>query len=65
MQVQAIQLPPVPVMEWVRFAESVGLPPDVIRGMLDKEHLPSIKIGKRRFVNLVLLTQMCLAEAGE
>lgn len=52
-------------MEWVRFAESVGLPPDVIRGMLDKEHLPSIKIGKRRFVNLVLLTQMCLAEGTE
>lgn len=64
-EIQAIQLPPVPIMEWVKFAESVGLPSDVIRGLLDKEHLPAIKFGKRRFVNLARLTQMCLSEAAE
>lgn len=64
-EVTAIQLPPVPIMEWVRFSEVVGLPPDVIRGLLDKEHLPSIKFGKRRFVNLARLTQVCLNEGPE
>lgn len=64
-EVTAIQLPPVPIMEWVKFSEVVGLPSDVIRGMLDKEHIPAIKFGKRRFVNLARLTQICLNEVAE
>lgn len=65
MEVTAVQLPPLPIMEWSRFAELVGLPRDVIRGMMDKDHLPSVKFGKRRFVNLAALTQMCLSEGAE
>lgn len=65
MEVSTVQLPPVPIMEWVRFAETVGLPAEVVRGLLDKDHLPAIRFGKRRFVNLAKLTQMCLSEAAE
>lgn len=63
--VTAIQLPSVPIMEWTRFAEQVGLPRDVIRGMLCRDQLPSKKFGKRLFVNLAALTQICLSEVAE
>lgn len=54
------QLPAVPLMHWQAFARSVGLDDDVVRGLCDKGHLPVLKIGKHRFVNLAVLTRTCL-----
>lgn len=63
--VAAIQLPPVPIMEWEKFSQVVGLSTDVVRGLIDRRQLPSIRLGRRRFVNLARLTQICLNEAPE
>lgn len=63
---QVVQLPPVPLMHWRRFAEMVGLEEGVVRGLCDKGYLPVVNQGKYRFINLALLTQRCLeADVGE
>lgn len=59
-EVQINQLPPVPIMHWQAFAKSVGLDEEVVRGLCEKDHLPTIKLGKHRFINLAKLQQMCL-----
>lgn len=62
---QITQLPAVPIMHWRQFALAVGLDDGVIRGLCDKGHLPSITLGKNRFINLAKLTQQCLTEGGD
>ncbi|HEX7029297.1 MAG TPA: hypothetical protein VF254_01785 [Gammaproteobacteria bacterium] len=52
----------VPVMTKERFARLVGVEVGVVRGMLDRRHLPAIKIGRHRFVNVAVLRARCLAE---
>jgi len=55
----------VPVMTKERFAELVGVEVGVVRGMLDRSYLPSIKIGRHRFINVAALQARCLAENSE
>lgn len=50
----------VPVMSQEKFAEKVGVTADTIRGMVDTKALDTVKIGKRRWINLAALTQKCL-----
>ncbi|HEX7030366.1 MAG TPA: hypothetical protein VF254_07200 [Gammaproteobacteria bacterium] len=57
--------PSIPVMTKERFAELVGVEVGVVRGMLDRRHLPSVKIGRHRFVNVAALAARCLAEDSE
>lgn len=47
-------------MHWQAFAKSVGLQEEIIRGLCEKEHLPTIRFGKHRFINLAKLQKMCL-----
>lgn len=56
----SVLVPPVPVMEVCRFAELVGVSPDVVRGWIDKGHIPTTKIGRYRLVNIALLTKEAL-----
>ncbi len=51
----------VPVMAKGRFAEMVGLSQGTVQGMIEKGHLPSIKIGRHRLINLVALNKACQA----
>lgn len=60
----SVVVPPVPVMAAERFAELVGVSPDVVRGWMDKGYIPTTKIGRWRLVNIALLTQESLT-AGE
>jgi len=55
----------VPVMTREQFAFHSGLGEEVVRGMLEKGHLPSIKIGRHRLVNLIRLSTEALTEAWE
>ncbi|WP_295720433.1 DNA-binding protein [uncultured Halovibrio sp.] len=48
---------PVPVMSKERFAEMTGLSEGQVRGMIEKGHLPSMKCGKARMVNIARLSQ--------
>ncbi len=43
-----------------RFAQLSGLTEGQVRGMIEKGHLPSIKIGKPRLVNVAALSQEAL-----
>lgn len=53
-----------PVLTQEQFAVRVGLPVDVIRGMIERQQLPSKKYGKRRLVNIAAITAECLKEIG-
>lgn len=50
-----------PVMTKEKFAQHSGLAEGVIQGMIEKGHLPSVKIGRYRLVNLARLAEECLA----
>jgi len=63
---QGLQRWPVffPVMTKEKFAELSGLAEGVIQGMIEKGHLPSIKIGRYRLVNVAKLAVECGDKAG-
>jgi hypothetical protein len=54
-----------PVMTKAKFSEISGLGEDIIRGMIERGHLPTVKIGKHRLVNTALLTSECLNQEFE
>lgn len=49
-----------PVMTQERFANETGLRPEQVRGQVARGHLPTIKVGKLRMINLIQLARMCL-----
>lgn len=49
-----------PLVTRERFAELSGLEEGVVRGMIEKGHIPSVKLGRHRMVNLALVTRECL-----
>lgn len=53
----------VPIMDQEAFSKKIGISQDTVRGMVETDKLPSIKIGKRRFVNIAELTSRCLKES--
>ena len=55
----------VPVMDRVRFAALTGLTNDTVRGWIEKGHLPTILIGKRRLINVAQLTKECVEQERE
>jgi hypothetical protein len=52
--------PSFPVVTKERFAEMSGLEVGVVRGMINRGHLPTVKIGRHRLVNLTELARRCL-----
>jgi len=56
----SVVVPPVPVMAADRFAELVGVAPDVVRGWIDKGYIPTTKIGRWRLVNIAMMTREAL-----
>ena len=59
--VESVQ-PFIPVMTQERFSQLCGLTESTIRGMIDKGHLPTTKIGKRRMIDIVALTHQLIEE---
>ena len=53
---------PVPVMTRELFSTFSGLGEEVIRGLIEKGHIPSVKVGRHRMVNLALLTDEMMHE---
>lgn len=47
----------IPFMTRERFAALSGLEEGVLRGLIEKGHIPSVKLGRYRFVNLVALNR--------
>ena len=52
----------VPIMDQDTFSQKIGISRDTVRGMVYTNKLPSIKIGKRCFINIAELTNRCLKE---
>ncbi len=50
----------VPYITKKLYSQLSGLSEDTVRGMVDRGHLPSVKIGKQRMVNVALLTREAL-----
>lgn len=47
----------LPLISQEQFSELVGLSQDVVRGWIDKGLIPTVKIGRRRLINVAKLTQ--------
>lgn len=58
-QQQLDLFPFIPLATYERFAMLSGLTSDAVRGMADRGHLPTKKVGKRRLINLLRLVQDC------
>jgi hypothetical protein len=57
-----IHLISTPVMTQERFAQLSGLTEGQVRGQIEKGHIPSVKIGRVRLVNIASLTQEALEQ---
>jgi hypothetical protein len=53
----------VPIMDQELFSQKIGISKDTVRGMVATQQLPTVKIGRRRFVNLAELNRRCLKES--
>lgn len=53
-----------PVVTKERFAELSGLEVGMVRGMMDRGYLPTVKIGRHRLVNLAELRDRCIDDGG-
>lgn len=49
-----------PVVTKRLFSQLTGLTEETIRGMIERGHLPTVKIGKHRMVNVALITKDAL-----
>ena len=54
-----------PIVTKARFSEMSGLTEETLRGMIERGHLPTMKIGKHRMINVALLTKECLEQEFE
>jgi len=48
-----------PVVTKERFAALSGLEVGVVRGMMDRGYLPTVKLGRHRMINLRVLSDRC------
>ncbi|WP_417543030.1 hypothetical protein [Marinobacter sp.] len=49
-----------PVMTQERYSQLTGLTEGQVRGQVEKGHLPSLKIGRIRMVNIAALSQQAM-----
>lgn len=54
-----------PIMTKKMFSQLTGLTEETIRGMVERGHLPTLKIGKHRMVNVALITKEALESEFE
>ncbi len=61
-QIEASQLPNLPVISRKKFAELVGVSESVVTNWICRGYLPVVEIGKYRLINLALLTKHALEQ---
>lgn len=49
-----------PAVTKEKYAEMTGLSEGVVRGQMEKGDIPTIKVGRRRLVNVAKITQECI-----
>ena len=50
---------PVPEMTIEQYAQYVGVSVRTVEGWIAKNHIPSVKIGRRRLVNVLARARQC------
>lgn len=50
-----------PIMSQERFSVLAGLTEDVVRNWIRNGHIPTVKVGRRRMINVAKLTQLMIA----
>ncbi len=55
----------VPEMSLDKYAEQVGVSKRTVDGWAERGYLPTVKIGKRRLVNVALRTSECLEQESK
>ena len=55
----------IPLCTVENFARSAGLTTDAVRGQIRLGHLPTIKIGRYRYINLAEISRRCIEEADK
>ena len=46
-----------PIVTKRLFAQLTGLTEETVRGMIERGHLPTLKVGKHRMINVALMTK--------
>lgn len=54
-----------PVSTQEQYAIDTGLTLPAVRGQVHRGHLPTIKVGRYRLINVVKLAQRCLEESDD
>lgn len=52
----------VPVMTVKQYAQNIGLSVGTVQGWIKRGHVPTVKIGKHRMINLYQLAESCAKE---
>ncbi len=47
----------VPTLTIEKYAHSIGVSPDVVDGWIKRGYIPTVKIGRRRLVNIAAMTR--------
>ena len=63
--VQTSAVNPGPLVTKKLFSQLSGLTEETIRGMIERGHLPTVKVGKHRMVNVALITKEALESEFE
>ena len=47
----------VPTLTIEKYAHTIGVSPDVVDGWIKRGYIPTVKIGRRRLVNIAAMTR--------
>ncbi len=53
---------PVPEMTIEQYAEYVGVTVRTVQGWIDRGYIPTVKVGKRRLINVARRTHTCMEQ---
>lgn len=62
-EVTPVEQPEVPIMTLLKYSIEVGQTHDSIKGQAKTKILPTVKVGKTRYVNLLAVNEIALGEA--
>ncbi|MBV1789018.1 helix-turn-helix domain-containing protein [Marinobacterium sp. D7] len=57
-----VPAPVPPLMAWREFADWIRVDQNIVRGWCENGHIPTVRIGKHRLVNVALLSHSCLEQ---
>lgn len=55
-----VATPTPPLMQWREFADWIRVDQSIVKGWCEVGHLPTVRLGKHRLVNVALLAQQLL-----